>query len=114
MTNTDGSARHCAWPLHHGGARNCALVRVAPTTGIFAQVGKGDIGRWLPKYEVKNVFGGAQVKFIVEDEQAKPTLTQEATRAHAGRRWPLGVSLVNALAPVSTAEKVLYAGFGGR
>ena len=46
---------------------------VAPTTGIFAQVGKDMVdGFQMYLDEVKNDFGGAQVKFLVEDEQAKP------------------------------------------
>src|SRR5437660_12579454 len=46
---------------------------VAPTTGIFAQVGKDMVdGFQLYLDETKSDFGGAQVKFIVEDEQGKP------------------------------------------
>src|SRR6516164_10921028 len=46
---------------------------IAPTTGIFAQVGKDMVdGFQMYLDEVKNDFGGAQVKFIVEDEQGKP------------------------------------------
>src|SRR5215211_1875996 len=46
---------------------------LAPTTGIFAQVGKDMVdGFQLYLDEVKSDFGGAQVKFIVEDEQGKP------------------------------------------
>ena len=46
---------------------------LAPTTGIFAQVGKDMVdGFQMYLDEKKNDFGGAQVKFIVEDEQGKP------------------------------------------
>src|SRR5258705_11031253 len=46
---------------------------VAPTTGIFAQVGKDMVdGFQLYLDDVNSDFGGAKVKFIVEDEQAKP------------------------------------------
>ena len=46
---------------------------LAPTTGIFAQVGKDMVdGFQMYLDEVKNDFGGAEVKFIVEDEQGKP------------------------------------------
>src|SRR5262245_35490975 len=45
---------------------------LAPTTGIFAQVGKDMVdGFQMYLDEVKNDFAGAQVKFIVEDEQGK-------------------------------------------
>ena len=55
------------------GAEELRIGYVAPTTGIFAQVGKDMVdGFQMYLDEVKNDFGGAQVKFIVEDEQAKP------------------------------------------
>src|SRR5215470_18756306 len=46
---------------------------VAPTTGIFAQVGKDMVdGFQLYLDQHGNKLGGADVKFIVEDEQGKP------------------------------------------
>src|SRR3990170_14106 len=46
---------------------------LAPTTGIFAQVGKDMVdGFKMYLDERKNKLGGADVKFIVEDEQGKP------------------------------------------
>ena len=46
---------------------------VAPTTGIFAQVGKDMVdGFQMYLDEHKSKLGGAEVKFIVEDEQGKP------------------------------------------
>src|SRR6202043_26655 len=46
---------------------------IAPMTGPFAQVGKDMVnGFEMYQNEVKNDFGGAQVKFILEDNQAKP------------------------------------------
>src|SRR5215475_9116850 len=46
---------------------------IAPTTGIFAQVGKDMVdGFKMYLDEKKNKFGSTDVKFIVEDEQAKP------------------------------------------
>ena len=46
---------------------------LAPTTGIFAQVGKDMVdGFKMYLDQKKNVLGGAQIKFIVEDEQGKP------------------------------------------
>jgi branched-chain amino acid transport system substrate-binding protein len=62
----------------------------------------------------KNVLGGAQIKFIVEDEQGKPDtavtkakklILQDKVHMIAGG---LLASTGYALAPVSTAEKVLY------
>ena len=46
---------------------------VAPTTGLFAQVGKDMVdGFQLYLDQHGNKLGGADVKFIVEDEQGKP------------------------------------------
>src|SRR5262249_43585646 len=88
---------------------------VAPTTGIFAQVGKDMVdGFQLYLDDVNSDFGGAKVKFIVEDEQGKPDTA--VTRAKklvlkapvpllAGGLLPSGGS---ALARASTAEKTVY------
>src|SRR5262245_29105413 len=88
---------------------------LAPTTGIFAQVGKDMVdGFKMYLDEKKNVLGGAQVKFIVEDEQGKPDtavtkakklILQDKVHMIAGG---LLASTGYALAPVSTAEKTLY------
>ena len=54
-------------------AEELRIGYVAPTTGIFAQVGKDMVdGFQMYLDDVKGDFGGAKVKFIVEDEQAKP------------------------------------------
>jgi branched-chain amino acid transport system substrate-binding protein len=46
---------------------------LAPTTGIFAQVGKDMVDGFKMYLDEKhNKLGGADVKFIVEDEQGKP------------------------------------------
>src|SRR5437870_6029151 len=86
------------------GADELRIGYVAPTTGIFAQVGKDMVdGFQLYLDEVKSDFGGAQVKFIVEDEQGKPDTA--VTRAKklilpgqgAYARWrPLGVERLRA------------------
>src|SRR5262245_62478999 len=64
--------------------------------------------------ETKSDFGGAQVKFIVEDEQGKPDtavtkakklILQDKVQMFVGG---LLASTGYALAPVSTAEKVVY------
>src|SRR5262245_28357791 len=46
---------------------------IAPMTGPFAQVGKDMVnGFEMYTNEVKGDLGGATVKFILEDDQAKP------------------------------------------
>jgi len=46
---------------------------IAPITGPFAQAGKDMVNGWeMYADEVKNNFAGATVKFILEDDQAKP------------------------------------------
>src|SRR5215470_11561773 len=55
------------------GAEELRIGFVAPTTGIFAQVGKDMVdGFKMYLDEKKDKFGTAEVKFLVEDEQAKP------------------------------------------
>src|SRR6266487_3967295 len=88
---------------------------VAPTTGIFAQVGKDMVdGFQLYLDDVNSDFGGAKVKFIVEDEQAKPDtavtrakklILQDKVHMLVGG---LLASSGYALAPVSTADKTVY------
>ena len=64
--------------------------------------------------EVKNDFGGAKVKFIVEDEQGKPdTAVTKAKKLVLQDKVHMFVggllaSTGYALAPVSTAEKTVY------
>src|SRR6185436_10446044 len=98
-----------------GAAEELRIGFVAPTTGIFAQVGKDMVdGFQMYLDEVKSDFGGAKVKFIVEDEQAKPdTAVTRAKKLILQDKVHLLVggllaSTGYALAPVSTAEKVLY------
>src|SRR5262245_39863560 len=88
---------------------------VAPTTGIFAHVGKDMVdGFQLYLDDVNSDFGGAKVKFIVEDEQAKPDtavtrakklILQDKVHMLVGG---LLASSGYALAPVSTADKTVY------
>src|SRR5262249_58291056 len=55
------------------GADELRIGFLAPTTGIFAAVGKDMVdGFQMYLDEMKNNLSGAQVKLIVEDEQAKP------------------------------------------
>jgi branched-chain amino acid transport system substrate-binding protein len=88
---------------------------IAPMTGLFAQVGKDMVdGFQMYLNEHGNKLGGMDVKFIVEDDQAKPDLgvtkakklvLQDHVHMFIG-----GVlaSTGYALAPVSTAEKTVY------
>jgi branched-chain amino acid transport system substrate-binding protein len=96
-------------------ADDLVIGYVAPTTGIFAQVGKDMVdGFQMYLDEVKHDFAGAKVKFIVEDEQAKPDtavtkakklILQDKVHMFVGG---LLASSGYALAPVSTEYKVLY------
>ena len=96
-------------------AEELSIGFIAPMTGLFAQVGK-DMVNGFQMYldEHNNKLGGADVKFIVEDDQAKPDLgvtkakkliLQDKVQMFVG-----GVlaSTGYALAPVSTAEKTVY------
>jgi branched-chain amino acid transport system substrate-binding protein len=88
---------------------------LAPTTGIFAQIGKDMVdGFQMYLNEHNNKLGGMDVKFIVEDEQGKPDtavtkakklVLQDKVHMYIGG---LLASTGYALAPVSTAEKTLY------
>jgi branched-chain amino acid transport system substrate-binding protein len=88
---------------------------LAPTTGAFAQIGKDMVdGFRMYLDEHKNNLGGADVKFIVEDEQGKPDtavtkakklILQDKVHFFMGG---LLASTGYALAPVSTSEKVMY------
>jgi branched-chain amino acid transport system substrate-binding protein len=96
-------------------AEELRLGFIAPMTGLFAQVGKDMVdGFTMYLEEHGNKLGGADVKFIVEDDQAKPDLgvtkakkliLQDKVHMYIGG---LLASTGYALAPVSTAEKVLY------
>jgi branched-chain amino acid transport system substrate-binding protein len=99
-------------------AANAEEIRigfVAPTTGIFAQVGKDMVdGFQMYLDEVKSNFGNAPVKFIVEDEQGKPdTAVTKAKKLILQDKVHMLVggllaSSGYALAPVSTQEKTVY------
>jgi branched-chain amino acid transport system substrate-binding protein len=55
------------------GAEELRIGFIAPMTGPFAQVGKDMVnGFEMYMNEVKGDFAGAKVKFILEDNQAKP------------------------------------------
>jgi branched-chain amino acid transport system substrate-binding protein len=88
---------------------------LVPVTGIYAQIGKDMVdGFQLYLDQVKGNFGGATVKFIVEDEQGKPaTAVLKASKLVGQDKVQMLVggllaSTGYALAPESTREKVLY------
>ncbi|TMJ34064.1 MAG: ABC transporter substrate-binding protein [Alphaproteobacteria bacterium] len=94
-------------------AEELRIGYVAPTTGIFAQQGKDMVdGFQMYLDDAKNDFGGAQVKFIVEDEQGKPdTAVTKAKKLVLQDKVQMFVGGLlattgYALAPVSTAESI--------
>ncbi len=97
------------------GAEELRIGFLAPMTGPFAQVGKDMANGWeLYSNEVKGDFAGATVKFILEDEQAKPPVgvlkAEKLTRQDKVHVMVGGVlaSTGYAIAPVSTREKAVY------
>jgi len=88
---------------------------LAPMTGPFAQVGK-DMVNGFEMYadEVKNHLAGAPLKFILEDDQARPpvgVLKAEKLIRQDNVHILIGGVLAStgyALAPVSTRNKVVY------
>ena len=97
------------------GAEELRIGYIASTTGIYAQVGKDMVdGFQMYLDEHGGKLGGADVKFIVEDDQGKPDtsvtkakkliLQDKVHMIIGGFLAPTGY----ALAPVSTAEKTLY------
>jgi branched-chain amino acid transport system substrate-binding protein len=96
-------------------AEELRLGFIAPMTGGFAQVGKDMVdGFQLYVDEVNGDFAGAKVKFILEDDQAKPDLgvtkAKKLVLSDKVHMFIGGVlaSTGYALAPVSTAEKTIY------
>ena len=90
---------------------------IAPMTGIFAQVGKDMVNgfqMYLDEHKGKDAFGGATVKFIVEDNQAKgDAAVAKAKKLVLSDKVQMFVGGVlastgYALAPVSTQEKTVY------
>ena len=97
------------------GAEELRIGFLAPTTGIFAAVGKDMVdGFQMYLDEHKGNLGGLQVKFIVEDEQGKPDVAVTKARKLILQdkvdmiMGGLLASTGYALAPVSTSEKTLY------
>ena len=101
-----------AGSISTAGAEELRIGFLAPTTGIFAQIGKDMVdGFQMYLEEHKNKLGGADVKFIVEDEQGKPDtavtkakklILQDKVHFFVGG---LLASTGYALAPVSTSDR---------
>jgi branched-chain amino acid transport system substrate-binding protein len=97
------------------GAEELRIGFLAPMTGIYAQIGK-DMNDGFQLYldQHGNKLGGADVKFIVEDEQGKPdTAVIKAKKLILNDKVNMFIggllaSTGYALAPVSTSEKTLY------
>jgi branched-chain amino acid transport system substrate-binding protein len=88
---------------------------IAPTTGLYAQIGKDMVdGFQLYLDEHGGKLGGADVKLIVEDNQGKPdTAVTKAKKLILQDKVNLFIggllaSTGYALAPVSTQEKTIY------
>jgi branched-chain amino acid transport system substrate-binding protein len=97
------------------GAEELRIGFLAPTTGIFAQVGKDMVdGFQLYLDEHDNKLGGADVTFIVEDTVGKPdTAVTKAKKLILQDKVQILIggllaSAGYALAPVSTADKTVY------
>ena len=97
------------------GAEELRIGFIAPMTGLFAQIGKDMVdGFQMYLDEHGGKLGGADVKFIVEDEQGKPdTAVTRAKKLVLSDKVEMFIggllaSSGYALAPVSTAEKTLY------
>jgi branched-chain amino acid transport system substrate-binding protein len=95
------------------GAQELRIGYLAPITGAFAAVGKDMVdGFQMYLDEHKSGFGGAQVKFIVEDEQAKPdTAVTKARKLVLQDKVQMFVggllaSTGYALAPVSSKDAI--------
>jgi branched-chain amino acid transport system substrate-binding protein len=97
------------------GADELRIGFLAPTTGIFAQIGKDmtdGIQLYLGKH--KNELGGAKVKLIIEDTVGKPDVAVTKMRKVILQdkvHLVIGGVLASegyAMAPVSSEYKVLY------
>ncbi len=100
-------------PSQPAGAEELRIGYLAPTTGIFAAVGKDMVdGFQMYLDDHKKGFGGADVKFIVEDEQGKPdTAVTKAKKLVLQDKVHMFVggllaSTGYALAPVSSKDAI--------
>jgi len=90
---------------------------LAPRTGIYTQLGTDMVNGFQMYLDEHNgMLGGAKVTFIVEDDQGKPDVdVTKAKKLILQDKVDMLVGAVlassaYALAPVSTAEKMLYMG----
>jgi branched-chain amino acid transport system substrate-binding protein len=98
-------------------AQELKIGFLAPRTGVFTQLGT-DMVNGFQMYldEHGGMLGGARVRFIVEDDQGKPDVdVAKAKKLILQDKIDMLVGAVlassaYALAPVSTAEKMLYIG----
>ena len=98
-------------------AQELKIGFLAPRTGVFTQLGT-DMVNGFQMYldEHGGMLGGARVSFIVEDDQGKPDVdVAKAKKLILQDKIDMLVGAVlassaYALAPVSTAEKMLYIG----
>ena len=98
-------------------AQELKIGFLAPRTGVFTQLGT-DMVNGFQMYldEHGGMLGGARVRFIVEDDQGKPDVdVAKAKKLILQDKIDMLVGAVlassaYALAPVSTAEKMLYMG----
>ena len=98
-------------------AQELKIGFLAPRTGIFTQLGTDMVNgfqMYLDEHEGK--LGGDTVTFIVEDDQGKPDIDVAKAKKlilQDNVDMLVGAVLASsayALAPVSTAEKMLYIG----
>jgi branched-chain amino acid transport system substrate-binding protein len=113
-----GLAIACAFgALMPAQAQELKVGFLAPRTGIFTQLGTDMVNGFQMYLDEHNgVLGGAKVTFIVEDDQGKPDVdVAKAKKLILQDKVDMLVGAVlassaYALAPVSTAEKILYMG----
>jgi branched-chain amino acid transport system substrate-binding protein len=98
-------------------AQELKIGFLAPRTGIFTQLGTDMVNGFQMYLDEHNgMLGGAKVTFIVEDDQGKPDVdVAKAKKLILQDKVDMLVGAVlassaYALAPVSTAEKMLYMG----
>ena len=105
-----------AWFGARAQAQELRIGFLAPTTGIFTQVGTDMTNGFQMYLDEKGELGGAKGAFILEDTQAKPdTAVTKANKLILQDKVHMLVggllaSTAYALAPVSTREKMLYVG----
>jgi branched-chain amino acid transport system substrate-binding protein len=98
-------------------AEDLRIGFLAPRTGIFTQLGTDMVNGFQMYLDEHNgMLGGAKVTFIVEDDQGKPDVdVAKAKKLILQDKIDMLVGAVlassaYALAPISTAEKMLYIG----